>query len=113
MSKTYTSNNLNQYSSVLNIEHGTLSNYSYTADGNLLSDGRRTYTWDAKNRLTSVSVNGNIVGYEYDHNDLRVSREVVGTIHELSRYYYDGSLLLAETDGNGKVEKYNGLAFSD
>ena len=105
MSKTYTSNNLNQYSSTLNIEHGTLSNYSYTADGNLLSDGVRSYTWDAKNRLTSVSVNGNVVSYEYDHNDLRVKRTVSGSTQQATRYIYDGSLLLAETDGDGRVEK--------
>ena len=28
----------------------TPENYSYDADGNLLSDGRWTYTWDAENR---------------------------------------------------------------
>jgi hypothetical protein len=29
--------------------------YTYDADGNLLSDSRWTYTWDAENRLTSAT----------------------------------------------------------
>ena len=36
---------------------------------------------------------GGIVTYKYDHNDLRVEKDVVvGTDHRAVRYYYDGSL---------------------
>ncbi|MBP7792940.1 MAG: hypothetical protein KA120_07765 [Candidatus Goldbacteria bacterium] len=73
-SKTYIPNNLNQYVSTLNIEHGTLSNYSYDADGNLLSDGMRSFTLDVRNRLVSVVNGTKTVDYKYDHNDLRVEK---------------------------------------
>src|SRR5579859_5797151 len=32
----------------------TPENYSYDSDGNLTTDGRWTYTWDAENRLVSM-----------------------------------------------------------
>ena len=106
MSRTYAPNNLNQYVSTLNIEHGTLNNYLYDSDGNLLSDGTRTMAWDIRNRLTQVINGSKTINYKYDHNDLRMEKDVVvGTIHELSRYYYDGSLLLAEKDIDGKLQK--------
>ena len=90
--KTYNVNSLNQYSSV----NGT--SWSYDADGNLLSNGIQNYTWDIKNRL--IGVNSNI-SYVYDHNDLRVLKTKSGIT---TRYYYDGSLLLAEKI-NGQVQK--------
>jgi len=93
--KTYNVNNLNQYSSV----NGT--SWSYDADGNLLSDGTKTYGWDIKNRLTQVVNSGITINYVYDHNDLRVEKTKSGTT---TRYYYDGSLLLAEKI-NGQVQK--------
>ena len=33
----------------------TPENYTYDADGNLLSDGRWTYTWDGENRLVGLT----------------------------------------------------------
>ena len=42
------------------------------------------------------------MNYKYDHNDLRVEKEVDG---RKIKYYYDGSLLLAEKDGNGNILK--------
>ncbi|MEM5777859.1 MAG: RHS repeat-associated core domain-containing protein [Candidatus Aenigmatarchaeota archaeon] len=98
-SRSYVPNNLNQYSSVNGV------NYTYDADGNLLSNGIRNFVWDIRNRLIEVVNGSKTVSYKYDHNDLRISKEVVGTIHELSRYYYDGSLLLAEKDESGKIQK--------
>jgi len=62
--------------------------------------------WDIRNRLTQVINGSKTINYKYDHNDLRMEKDiVVGTIHELSRYYYDGSLLLAEKDIDGKLQK--------
>jgi RHS repeat-associated protein len=47
--QTASYNNLNQ---LTNLSGQTLS---FDADGNLLSDGQRIYTWDAENRLLSIT----------------------------------------------------------
>ncbi len=36
---------------------GVQRSFTYDANGNTLSDGQRTFTWDAKNRLKTVTVN--------------------------------------------------------
>jgi RHS repeat-associated protein len=51
---TATVNNLNQLTQVT--AKGGSSTLVYDKAGNLLSDGSRTYTWDAENRLLSVTV---------------------------------------------------------
>ncbi len=72
----YSANNLNQYAGL-----------SYDADGNLLSDGEHTFSWDAENRLQAVTpanaTNGSLkVVNWYDHRHRRVTKEVF----ELSGY---------------------------
>jgi len=49
-----------------------------------------------------VVKDGKIIAYKYDHNDLRMEKEIDG---RKTKYYYDGSLLLAEKDGAGRVQK--------
>jgi RHS repeat-associated protein len=86
--------------------------YSYDYDG----EGNRTkrtelatgkvdeYTWDYRNRLTSVvskDVYGVViqtVSYEYDVNDLRVKKSIDGKIEN---YYLDGDNIAFVTDGVG------------
>jgi RHS repeat-associated protein len=69
---------------------------SYDANGNLLNDGTRSFTWDARNRLTgiagvasfsydalgrrqSATINGNTISYLYDGND-PVQEQAGGTV---------------------------------
>jgi len=59
--------------------------YSYDADGNLLTDGGRSLGWDVRNRLIQVTKEGKTITYNYDHNDLRVEKEVDG---RKIKYYY-------------------------
>ena len=40
--------------------------FQYDADGNLTSDRRWTYTWDAENRLTGMTVNSGNAGPPYN-----------------------------------------------
>jgi RHS repeat-associated protein len=50
--------------------------YSYDANGNLLSDGTRTYSWDAENRLVAVGFAGEPsrqVTYRYDGLGRRIT----------------------------------------
>jgi YD repeat-containing protein len=54
--------------------------FTYDADGNTLSDGLRTYTWDAKNRLTSVADSTNNWTFDYSGQNLRKSEKKNGTL---------------------------------
>ena len=56
----YTANNLNQYTSILR-DSVSPCEPSYDADGNLLSDGVFAFTYDAANRLKTVSINGVLI----------------------------------------------------
>jgi RHS repeat-associated protein len=51
---------------------------SYDAAGNLLNDGRHSYTYDAENRITQVDA-GATASYVYNANGLRVRKTVSGT----------------------------------
>ena len=67
----YSYNNLNQVAS-----------FFYDADGNLLDDGQRTYTWDAENRLLSVTSKtqaGKSTTFRYDGLDRRIAIITNGT----------------------------------
>jgi RHS repeat-associated protein len=51
--------------------------FTYDANGNMLTDSAgRVFTWDAKNRLKSVTVSGTTYEWDYDYRDRRV-REFV------------------------------------
>ncbi len=77
-------------------------NYTYDADGNLLSDGRWNYTWDAENRLLSMtSLSGAPSGsllqltFAYDYMGRRIQKMVSTNngsyIGEYTnKYAYDG-----------------------
>jgi RHS repeat-associated protein len=67
----YTSNALNQYSTVGGVSP------TYDANGNLTFDGTFTYAYDAENRLTSVTQSGNTIAtYAYDAQGRRKSKTV-------------------------------------
>ena len=53
----YTANCLNQYTSIL-CDSVTLCEPTYDTDGNMLSDGVLSFTYDAASRLKTVSSNG-------------------------------------------------------
>src|SRR6185312_1416381 len=63
-------NNLNQ---LTNLSGQALT---FDANGNLISDGQRTYTWDAENRLVGITypgVSGKATAFTYDGRGRRVS----------------------------------------
>jgi RHS repeat-associated protein len=96
--------------------------YSYEADGNMLTDGWWTYTWDAENRFTSMTANANVpaeskrkLEFAYDYMGRRVQKKVyswnVGTsAYQLSstvKFIYDGWNVVAEIDGsNALIRNY-------
>jgi RHS repeat-associated protein len=67
-SATY--NNLNQLSALTRSDGDR--QYSYDANGNLLSDGVRSFEWDARDRLTAVVSGTHRTEFTYDGLDRRV-----------------------------------------
>jgi len=88
VSNSYTANNLNQYNTV----NGT--SYSYDGDGNLLSDGVRTFQYDMENRLISASAPTPVtIGYDPLGRLYRTVASGATTV-----YLYSGDALAAEYD---------------
>jgi RHS repeat-associated protein len=73
----YSTNNLNQYTSVGGVA------YTYDADGNLTFDGENTYVFDQQNRLVRVTGPSGVTEYEYDAFGMRTA-----TIHNGERTEY-------------------------
>jgi RHS repeat-associated protein len=74
----------------------TPEQFSYDADGNLLSDGRWTYTWDAENRLIGMAVNTAAgpqyqLTFAYDAKGRRMQKTVsTNGISNTVNFLYDG-----------------------
>jgi len=79
----------------------TTNTLSYDDNGNLLSDGIRTYTWDAKNRLLSVSESGVTYSWKYDGLDRRVEYSVDGVL--TNRWIWAGTQMIEERDPSDQV----------
>ncbi|CAM3937077.1 RHS repeat-associated core domain-containing protein [Kibdelosporangium persicum] len=73
---------------------------TYDADGNLLSDGTTTYTWNARGQLTGTTKAGLTASYRYDAVGVRSARTVGETT---TRFLLDGPNVAAELDGTGAV----------
>lgn len=94
--------------------------YDYDADGNVLSDGFFSYTWDAENRLLSVeTVSGAApvgvaevkVDFAYDYAGRRILRQayrrVSGSwsLEEDQRFVHDGANVAGEWNGAGDLQR--------
>jgi RHS repeat-associated protein len=97
----YTTNNLNQYTSL-----GGLG-YRYDADGNLTFDGVNTYTYDQQNHLVSVIGPSGVTQYEYDASGNRTASIING---QRTEYLNNPTGLVdvtAEYDGVGNFRARN------
>ena len=75
-------------------EHTTVETYAYDHQGNLLRDGSRTYSYDACNRLSSVSDQSRtLIKNRYDSEGLRCETEENG---RLVQFLFDGDKVIAE-----------------
>jgi len=100
---TYTYNDLNQLVSLTD-ENGT-RNFTYDANGNCTSDGKRQYEWDVQNRLIKVVVpNEGEVRFRYRHDEMRVEKQVVGGL--TTKYVYDGQTVIGEIRSDGTKRWY-------
>jgi RHS repeat-associated protein len=77
--------------------------FSYDANGNLLSDGTRSYTWDAVNRLASVSMGVDTWTFGYDGLDRRVTESKNGTL--MNKWLWCGTGICEERAPNDAVTK--------
>jgi len=97
----------------------TPEQFYYDADGNLTSDGRWNYTWDAENRLASLVSRTNVgpqtlIKFEYDWQGRRIHKQVwpntsgTGTPTNDVLFVYDGWNLLAELNAtnNAVIRSY-------
>ncbi len=67
--------------------------YVYDSDGNILSDGIRTFAYKQDNRLIRVSIGGNVIGeYGYDAFGRRVKKVASGKI---TLYHYAGGSIIS------------------
>ncbi|MEN3327398.1 MAG: hypothetical protein V7638_2205 [Acidobacteriota bacterium] len=92
--------------------------FTYDADGNVTSDGRWIYTWDAENRLSSMEAIATApvaaklrLEFVYDYQGRRIQKKVftwnTGTssyqLSTTTKFVYDQRNLAAEVDGNFNV----------
>ena len=89
----------------------TPEQFTYDADGNLASDGRWTYAWDAENRLTSLTARTavgpqQLIKFVYDYQGRRIQKLVwnntagSGTPALAVIYVYDGWNPVGAFNGN-------------
>ncbi|MGI4791253.1 MAG: RHS repeat-associated core domain-containing protein [Janthinobacterium lividum] len=97
-SSTGTTNSVFDAANRLTSTTGTgASTYTNDADGNTLTGGGRTNTWDSQNRLVSCAYNGSTTTNTYGADGLRRS----STVNGVTTYYvYDGQTLIREMQKN-------------
>jgi RHS repeat-associated protein len=105
LTNTYSANALNQYSSLQPKDLQPI-NLSYDLDGNMLTNGIWSYSWDAENRLTAVYSNNTLlVSNIYDHQSRRIAKIVShgGTETQRREFIYDDWNLIQETIHNSQL----------
>ena len=103
VSRSYTTNGLNQYSATVS----TLGNasFGYDVNGNLTTtpgpDGQTiTYTYDVENRLVSSSTNAQLA-----YDPLGRLYQVTAANGTITRFLYDGDALVAEYNAAGEMTR--------
>ena len=81
---------------------GKTRNFTYDANGNLLSDGKYTYSWTKGSLLEKVTGSGLEATYTYDASGIRTSKTVNGVTTE---YLTAGGSVLSEKK-NGVWQHY-------
>jgi RHS repeat-associated protein len=79
--------------------------YTYDDEGNLIqrvgNGTTRTFSWDYRNRLTSVTENGaTIATYTYDVMDRRITKSAAGST---TQFVYDGDNVILEFNGTATL----------
>ena len=86
---------------------GSTKTLTYDANGNLLSDGTRTYEWDALDQLTAINQGTHRSEFTYDGegHGVRIVEKENGATVEDRRFIWDGPGIAEERDAAGGVVK--------
>jgi len=93
----------------------TQEQFTYDADGNLKTDGRWIYAWDAENRLVQVATNTVVgpplvISFAYDWKGRRIQKQVSvnGAVTNKTTFLYDGWNLIAKLNAtnNAALQSY-------
>ena len=85
---------------------GTPKTFTYDLNGNMTSDGTRTYEWDAENRLVAVKEGATTVAsFTYDNIGTRRSKTVAGVT---ITYVLEGSSVVEERQGSSVTKHFQG-----
>ena len=105
---TYFANELNQYTNIVN---GASAEPTYDDDGNMLAFGNGwTATWDGENRLVQLTKDGQQIGYAYDHQSRRISKQTAAGVEVFS--YDDWAMIRHTAPGGAKTDYIYGLDLS-
>lgn len=85
------------------IPTATARSFAYDDNGNLTSDGLRTYESDGLNRLVKVTQGTDVYEFAYDGFNRRISEKKNNTL--IKRFVWDGLTLAEERDANNAVTK--------
>lgn len=75
------------------------------ANGNLLSQGADTYTWDVRGRLAGLTRSGATMQFTHDPLGIRAGKTVAGAT---TAYLLDGADVVSETTGGKPVHTLHG-----
>src|SRR5205085_1462461 len=67
---------------------------TYDIEGNLLTDGRRAYTWDGHNRMTGVTMGEGAWTFDYDGESRRISETKNGA--PVRQWTWHGTRIMEE-----------------
>ena len=91
----------NQLTSITNNTTWATNNLAYDATGHLIQDASRTFNYDARQRLTSVTKNGQTTSYRYNGLGQRFSKTGVLYMYDLQGHlvgeYTSAGVLIQET----------------
>jgi RHS repeat-associated protein len=105
----------NTTSQTWHVDNGPAGTATTTHDteGNLLTDGRYTYTWDAKNRMTSVTLGPDIWNFLYDGQSRRIAESKNG--QAVNAWVWNNTQIMEEryADGTKQRRWTGGVEFLD
>jgi len=83
------------------VSSGAAQSFTYDANGNMTSDGTRTYAWDAENRLIKITEGTKTTDIEYDgfHHWTRIVERNGATTVSDRRFIWDGNTLVEQRNG--------------
>jgi RHS repeat-associated protein len=91
----------------LTVSGGASQSFTYDANGNMTSDGTRTFTWDAENRLLQITYpgTGNSTQFAYDGlgKCVQIVETTNGTVTSTKQFIWCGNSRCEVRDGSGNL----------